>query len=257
MEQQGYDKEAYEHELGLDRRQKRTQPSTAISISKSDARAEYLMKLSGPLSSAAAVQEAAHLPSTPKVLLGSGQDGDESFVKIDGVAKQAILLWLSQSSQSITFAPMFVRITKAHKVLDSNSLYPTLGIESTLPQFRATSAMQVFWPAQDQFPLWYFFYGTLSDKSVLSRLLGLQADDIELVQCKIEHARLGRWGDKYNALVDGDSCVDGVAYCVQSEAQEDALRYYETHMYEVVRCTLLMNGRTERGCVFRFVGDLD
>lgn len=56
-------------------------------------------------------------------------------------------------------------------------------------------------------------------------------------------------GGKYNALVDfscssmmsgddADKSVQGSAYLVKPRGEEDALRYYETDWYEVVRCRI-------------------
>ena len=53
--------------------------------------------------------------------------------------------------------------------------------------------------------------------------------------------------------------MDGWAYKVLSQEQEDALRMYETAKYEVVRVAIAIIGGscTERvqGCTFRFAGD--
>jgi hypothetical protein len=67
------------------------------------------------------------------------------------------------------------------------------------------------------------------------------------------------WAGKYQALVDGPlhAGVAGSAYEVASKENEDALRSYETDSYEVVRCTISMNGHSVQGCTFRFVGSLD
>lgn len=72
-----------------------------------------------------------------------------------------------------------------------------------------------------------------------------------------------RWGGKYNALVDGSagSVVHGSAYHVMSKEHEDALRAYETDVYEVVRCAISIASQTGclevKGCAFRFVGTVD
>lgn len=53
--------------------------------------------------------------------------------------------------------------------------------------------------------------------------------------------------------------IEGWAYEVMSEEQEDALRVYETSRYEVIRVEIRMEnggqGRVVRGCSFRFVGE--
>jgi len=67
------------------------------------------------------------------------------------------------------------------------------------------------------------------------------------------------WASKYRARVDGpeDAYVDRFAYSVTSESFWDVLRAYETDNYEVVRCTIEMDGGTVRDCTFRSVGDID
>jgi hypothetical protein len=43
-----------------------------------------------------------------------------------------------------------------------------------------------------------------------------------------------------------------------SKEYEDALRGYETDNYEVVRCTIsIEGGKMVKGCTFRFVGTID
>ena len=107
---------------------------------------------------------------------------DALFCKIDGKTKQSIKDWLSQ--QKSTFKPTFFRLSKAKKDLDSNSIYLTLGLDSTLPQHRSSSELcyttalpqhrdslnRTTYPVlQDNYPVWYFFYGTLADPAVLTR----------------------------------------------------------------------------------------
>ena len=47
----------------------------------------------------------------------------------------------------------------------------------------------------------------------------------------------------YLALVNAQDEVEGSAYSVMSHEHEDALRTYETGMYEVVRCSIVFEGR--------------
>lgn len=66
---------------------------------------------------------------------------------------------------------------------------------------------------------------------------------------------------------DNGKSVDGTAYLVKTRKEEDALRYYETDRYEVVRCGIefLDDGRGDggeqghgsewvHGLTFRFIG---
>jgi hypothetical protein len=147
----------------------------------------------------------------------------------------------------------------AEKCLSSCSLAPTLGsdIEPTLPQFRADTATQTFYPTQDQYPVLYFFYGTLADPEFLARKLDLPDCPI-LEPATISGGTLRIWGGKYKALVDGPTTatVSGWAYEVACKDHEDQLRFYETDQYEVVRCDIRMQstGETVKGLTFRFTG---
>lgn len=186
-----------------------------------------------------------------------GQDEEVTFCIVDGKAKVTIGAWLS--AQYLDFKPTFIRITgEAEKDLSPYSMYPTLGKDSTLPQFRASHNGTSFLPLQDQYPVWYFFYGTLANLDVLSRHLALNSAP-DLRQASVYGGVLQTWARKYHALVDGrpNSRVDGSAYLVETREHEDALRAYETGNYEVVRCEIVMGEVRVMGCTFRFVGSVD
>jgi hypothetical protein len=50
--------------------------------------------------------------------------------------------------------------------------------------------------------------------------------------------------------------VGGFAYLVRSAEEEEALRYYETDKYSVVRCEIefVEGGEITKGLTFKFVG---
>ncbi|KAI0103127.1 hypothetical protein F4776DRAFT_668920 [Hypoxylon sp. NC0597] len=100
-------------------------------------------------------------------------------------------------------------------------------------------AYEHFSHAQDEYPVWYFFYGTLGDAAVLKRLLGCEPSyhAASVAREKWSRARhsLSRTGIKRNVS-----------------------SYYETDKYEVVRCEIrFANGETIKGLSFRFVGDVE
>lgn len=146
--------------------------------------------------------------------------------------------------------------------LSNTSIYPTLGMDSTLPQHRLddTCLDAPFSPAQDEYPVWYFFYGTLADAAFLLKLLSLSQEP-ELRSASIEGGTIRTWAGRYRSLVEAAAssrkCIDGSAYLVNSCDHEEILQYYETENYEVVRCLIRMNDNTEviDGLTFRFVGD--
>ena len=102
--------------------------------------------------------------------------------------------------------------------------------------------------------MWYFFYGTLGDSGQLSWVLGF--DELPILHpARILGGVVKEWAGKYKALVDGpeSAMVQGCAYLVETQKQEDELRFYETAGYEVVRCGIFMEGGRVDGCTFRFV----
>jgi Gamma-glutamyl cyclotransferase, AIG2-like len=133
-----------------------------------------------------------------------------------------------------------------------------LGIDTTLPHHRPDSCDGPFLPAQDEYPLWYFFYGTLADSTVLTCHLSL-IEEPKLHPASITGGVLGIWRGKYRALVDGpeNAKVQGSAFRVVTKEHKVALRHYETDNYAVVRCVIEFEGRTVQGCTLRFVGEID
>lgn len=258
MEAQGYSREAYEHRLKKDGRPTASNHQHITTrISTSQASTTYLVLLKGILNTPEKVQNAAKLPEPPQTVQASSETEDSVFCRIDGNVKQAIESWLSQ--QKCTFRPTFVRLSKAKKDLAATSIHPTLGIESTLPQHRASFLQTSFFPLQEDLPVWYFFYGTLADRPFLSRLLSLpEAEHPLLVPATISSGIVKTWKDRYNALVDGESTdyVHGSAYEVTTKEREEALLLYETEKYEVVRCSIMMESGTVQGLTFRFAGSL-
>ena len=278
-EADGYSREAYEHWImtGSQSKPFHDEPKS-IQGSDSRAKSSYLIRLEGVLNTPQSIREAANLTSPPRIVHGTSeardatsQTRDVDFCIIDGNAKQSIETWLSQ--QKSTFRPTFVRVSKAQKDFDPNSIHPTLGLESTLPQHRypsepgrcfdtqhrGSSSGKRSPVLQDEYPVWYFFYGTLADPAILARTLSLPEAEIPLlVPASISGGQIKTWNGKYNALVDGRSGdhVRGSAYQVTSKEREDDLRLYETDKYEVVRCRVRMAGGTVQGLTFRFVASL-
>lgn len=100
-----------------------------------------------------------------------------------------------------------------------------------------------------------------------------------LIPATVAGGVVKKWRGKYNALLNCDgveqsyasgvdasglkimttngmTCVDGWAYLVETEEHEEALRLYETENYEIVRCTISMEDRSDvvKGLTFKFVG---
>ncbi|KAK1520720.1 uncharacterized protein CCOS01_10839 [Colletotrichum costaricense] len=137
--------------------------------------------------------------------------------------KSSIYLLTAQATTALP--PLF-----ADKKLSATSMHPTLGPKATLPHHHPNSeplieSDQRLLPTQDQYPLWYFFYGTLADPTVLNNLLGIEP---VYRAAKVHGGRLATWGGKFKALVDASAyekgCVDGHAFLVTNKDQEDALQ---------------------------------
>ncbi|KAB2573133.1 Aig2-like protein [Lasiodiplodia theobromae] len=213
----------------------------------------YLMRLGGPLSTPSQIQSIARLPTPPVIIEGSADDGTAAaFVRLPHSATTQLSAWLTTAGIPAHQRPASIRLSEAEKNLSPNSPCPTLGIDTTLPQHRPNGSTAAFHPFQDEFPVWYLFYGTLAEPDRLMGLLRLEERPV-LQRAAVRGGAVRTWGGKYKALVDGTERIDGWTYEVVSKEQEDALRAYETEKYEVVRCGIEMEGGEEvMGCTFRF-----
>lgn len=274
MEAKGFDRGAYEHWLKLGR------PSNGLHQGKGDIDASsplsddlFLVKLEGYLSTPQRLQEVAKLTEKPHTDVGISDHGDTLFCRIDRNVRRSVEKWAVM--QTPKFNPAFIPVNLAKKDLSPDSLYPTLGLDSTLPQYRVSASIRKlganvsqsafsrelpFCPVlPDECPVWYFFYGTLAEPDRLTSVLSLsEAEYPVLVPALVSGGLIKSWQGKYRALVDGleSDAVHGSAYKVTSEDREMALRIYETKHYEVVRCTIVMASQTVQGLTFRFTGPL-
>ena len=246
-ESEGFDREAYEYSITL-KRGINTKEATACTNTGT-----FIVQLGGPLNCVEAIQEAAQLNTPPHLATGVGEHGETQFCEIDAPSRTRLVVWLAQHHPS--FRPTIVRLAKAKKDLCSHTLAPMLGVDSTLPQHRAVADDFTPAPRQNDYPVWYFFYGTLADPQILSQHLDL-AEEPALVPAHICGGQVRTWAGKYKALVDAsmERRVYGSAFLVTSCKQEDALRFYETDMYDVVRCRIFTEDGTVNGLTFRFSG---
>lgn len=179
------------------------------------------------------------------------------FCRVNGVAKERLLRWLEVEEPGLR--PLFVLRSVARKELCAGSVAPMLGRDATMPQFRMKSEVEVPRPEQGEYPVRYFFYGTLGNEETSRRLFReLDGDDVvyKLKAAYIVEGRLAMWNGKYKALLDVPGSkeeIHGYAFWVRSREHEDALRSYETDAYEVVRCRIVVKDEGEQnGCTFRF-----
>jgi len=246
-EAQGFDKEAYEHLC-----QAQSQSKTRTTPVPSRKAANYLLKMEGPLVDLETIRTVGRIVLKMAEIPGTDDEGNHTkFCIVDLSAKAHIEGWLAE--KGIPFQPTFVPYSRADKSLSSISLAPKLGVDATLPHLRIDSTATEPQPTQSQYPVWYFFYGTLGDPDVLKRLLGV---DPIYRPASVTGGRLIEWGGTYKALIDSPGlAVEGAAFMVESEEMEDALRCYETDKYEVVRCDIGMKDDKSlaKGLTFRFV----
>ncbi|KAL9067405.1 MAG: hypothetical protein Q9161_006914 [Pseudevernia consocians] len=109
----------------------------------------------------------------------------------------------------------------------------------------------------------FFFYGTLKEPQVLSHVLDKPVSQSSLRTAYIEGYSIEMWG-QYKALVTSPqgNIIEGTAYEVQSEEDEEKLTFYETSAYEVASCIIYLPTEREelqpeevRGKTFRYAGD--
>lgn len=149
---QGYDREAYEHELEIGGRT--FKPDSARVNGATSQRMEkerYIVKLEEDVTPDA-IKEPMGLTEKPEVMEGSGEDGngDARFCVVGAATRQALLDRFSTTR----FRPTFVRVTRpAEKDLSSDSRYPTLGVDTTLLTHRSSARSGTFIPAQNEFPV--------------------------------------------------------------------------------------------------------
>lgn len=249
-EDQGHDKESYEHQCWLERTGK---PKVRRAKATKE-QSLYLLQLVEPLADLEAVRAAGNLTTLPSKHRGTDDFGQPSdFCIVDANAKDNILRSLAGS----WVQPTFIKYSQVQTDLLSSSPYPTLGIDVTMPQYRPDSGHDPsLLPAQHQYPVCYFFYGILADPTVLTRVLGL-ASNPEYIPARVTGGLVKTWAGKYRALVDGpsDAVIQGRAFLVENQEWETSLRCFETDEYEVVRCNIDMGDIVVRGLTFRYTGD--
>ena len=239
----GYDKEAYEFALARGKLSATYDTATTKQVTGPE-KAQYIFVLEHGMPNVEEIQRIGGLALTPAVHHGENDDGEPTrFCIVNNVTKKKIEDWLSVNESSSL--PRFIRHSEAEKDLQAHSRYPTLGIhDTTLPQFRMDDSAASPTPLQDDYPVWYFFYGTLAQADVLSRILRLPPDKTPKFHAsQVRGGHLTTWGGKYKALTHSAQGLDGApiqgwTYLIRSREEENALRSYETDRYAVVRCQI-------------------
>ncbi|KAJ5951022.1 uncharacterized protein N7479_009435 [Penicillium vulpinum] len=89
-----------------------------------------------------------------------------------------------------------------------------------------------------EYPVYYFFYGTLTAPATLQRIIDL-SEEPKMRKAKLIGYALAKWGD-YPALIDGKSEqeISGYAYIVQTGEEAQKLACYETNAYKEAHCLI-------------------
>lgn len=97
-EAEGYDREAYEYELELQKRKALLPGLIPAAEGQEGSSVTYLLELGGPLDSLDKVQRAASLETAPPEVAGRSVEDDRPvrLCCLDGKAKAAILRWASE-----------------------------------------------------------------------------------------------------------------------------------------------------------------
>jgi hypothetical protein len=90
LQSRGYDREAYEHSLGL----KDLMKSQSTVVHDSDGHRWTLFRLGGLLESQEKIKDIAGLEQMPKVTTGIGSRGMSDFVWVDDAAREKIEHWI-------------------------------------------------------------------------------------------------------------------------------------------------------------------
>ena len=252
-----HDKESFEFFLEAEKHRVAQRPpqTTNASHRPTNPNLRWIFRPVHPLDTTAKIKQA--LKYTGELEVVTEAQTSQEFVICDLQLKQQICHFLQTEAPHAK--PTFVEHSLATKQLSCSSRLPTLGVDTTMPQFRSDPTILYDHVGQRDWPVPYFFYGSLTDADRLTRLLGL-VEVPRLHRATIQGGILREWkgvqGHAYKALVDAspEHIVHGHVFEVQDENQEQALRSYETARYEVVRCAIhIEGGKVIQGLTFRFV----
>lgn len=109
--------------------------------SVSRAGSSYPTLLEGILSNPKSIQVAANLSALPRASNAISETRDSVFYCFSGNSKQSIEKLLSRKSPRSK--PRLSNYSKPKKILSATWNYPTLGLDSTLPQRRSSSSLSL------------------------------------------------------------------------------------------------------------------
>jgi hypothetical protein len=166
-------------------------PSPLPKAQRKSSNMAYLFKLLHPITPTI-LARAAILHAQPTIFHGLSSTGSAEFCRVTEHDIPLIKAWLAAQYPSIL--PVFAPIDKARKDFSPFSAYPTLGLDTTLPQYKPHSnSGDVVSPEQNEYPVWYFFYGTLADSEFLAQLFDSLPDSMPVLY-RVRNKQLsGSW----------------------------------------------------------------
>jgi hypothetical protein len=224
-------------------------PSAANPSRRRRVQTNYLLRLDYPFTTPRDVAHQLGLSRVPKIEVGEGEDGSTCFCHLDQSGIDALDAWSASTAKDHSGRKWTkIMLNIAHK--DTALLH--LGRDETLPQHRPCASI----PQEAEYPVEYFFYGTLAAPDRLARLFGIEINEVaELRPATCLDGRIRIWANKYRALVDcPGGKVQGHVFRVKSVGEEEALRAYEGDSYEVVDARVAIDGEVKKCRTFRFAG---
>ncbi|SCV49296.1 uncharacterized protein FFB14_10812 [Fusarium fujikuroi] len=215
---------------------------------------KFWIKLEGQPDTIEAVAQAVGIASpNGRAISATDSSGNAgSFLEINAINKTAIEMYLREIPSLINFIPTFIPRNPAKRNLSSHSPHSMLNIESTLPDRRLAHLHDEPRPEHIEYPVGYFVEGDLADVAVLFSLLGCEPQ----LRPAVAAAGFLKGGQSLAMSNDpnGTRVVSGKALLVETEAQEDMLRVYQSNAYEVVRCPIELGEEDiVDGFAFRFI----
>jgi hypothetical protein len=117
------------------------------------------------------------------------------FVLLDNATCETIVGWLAPDTWNFHL----YRVSAEKASSDTSSIAPTLGIDATLPYHRLSTPPK---PLQNEYPVPYFLYGTLTELQKLMEKLELDEKPV-FKPTLVRRRKIRMCGEgKYRALVD-------------------------------------------------------
>ncbi|OSS51033.1 hypothetical protein B5807_04581 [Epicoccum nigrum] len=223
--------------------------STANRSRRRRVQTNYLLRLDHPFTTPRDVAHQLGLSRVPEIEVGEGEDGSTCFCHLDQSVIDAFDACSARTAKDHPGKKWTkVILNIAHK----DTALPHLGRDETLPQHRLCTSI----PRKAEYPVDYFFYGTLAAPDRLARLFGVEINEVtELRPAICLDDRIRIWAKKYRALVGcpgGE--VQGHVFRIKSVEEEKALRAYDGDSDEVVDARVVIDGKVKGFRTFRYAG---